>query len=110
METFSIMDMVGFADSIRNGAASSIAENFNENLDDFVSIDQIIAMIEKQSLGVDDDGNYVITEDIFDTLFENTRIQIYETGLAKLAAADKIECAWDEETNQMVFWTKPLNQ
>lgn len=31
---------------------------------------------------------------------------IYQSGLAKLAAQDKIDCAWDSSENKMMFWIK----
>lgn len=106
MQTYSITDLIGFAESLRTGAAESIVENSKENLDEFITIKQIINMIITKSLGQDSDGLYVIDEDIFDELFEQIRVNIYESGLAKLAAQDIIECAWDNDSNEMVFWTK----
>jgi hypothetical protein len=38
--------------------------------------------------------------------FEEAATWIHNVGLAKLAAQDLIECAWDDELNEMVFWQK----
>lgn len=105
MSAFSVTDLEGFADCLRKGAAESISENYTENLDDFITIDQIKNMIHQNNMGYDDEGLPIITENIFDNLFERIREDIYQVGLAKLAANGKIECAWDSDTNQMVFWT-----
>lgn len=104
MQTFSISDMSGFVATIRNGAAESICEDFTENLDDFVTLPQIKQLVINQSIGQDETGCYLITEEIFDNIFEDIRNSIYQAGLAKLAASNKIECAWDDELNDMVFW------
>lgn len=106
MQTFSITDLEGFADCLRKGAAESISENYTENLDDFITIDQIKNVIHQNIAGYDDEGLPIITENIFDNIFECVRKDIYQVGLAKLAANGMIECAWDDDTNEMVFWTK----
>lgn len=106
MQTFSIIDLDDLARGIRDAAAASISDNHQENLDDYITIEQIKQMIIDTSLGVDNEGFYIIDENIFDQLFEDTMYSIYQSGLAKLAANNSIECAWDDDTNQMVFWTK----
>jgi hypothetical protein len=39
-------------------------------------------------------------------IFDEATIWIHNVGLAKLAAQDLVECAWDDELNEMVFWQK----
>lgn len=104
MDTYSIIDMNGYATAIRQGAASSFADKHDENLDDFISINQVIGLVEQHSLGQDEEGNHLINEETFDFIFEEVRVWIYEVGLAKLAAKGHVECAWDNDTNEMVFW------
>lgn len=105
METsYSITDIKGFSQTIRDGAAKSIAENYNENLDEFISIGQIESLVRDKSIGTDDDGLFIITEELFDEIFEYVRETIYQVGLSKLAAKGQIECAWDEDKNEMIFW------
>lgn len=106
MNTFSIIDLDSFAKSIREAAASNISEKYYENLDDFITHIQVIDIISKYSLGMDDENHYIITDDVIDTIGEEITKQIYNSGLAKLAADDKIECAWDDVLNEMVFWIK----
>lgn len=106
MQTFCIHDMDGFIGHIRNGAAQSISENYTDNLDDFITLSQVKNLVIDHSMGIDENGYHLITENIFDDIFENIRHSIYQSGLSKLAAQNLIECAWDDETNEMVFWTK----
>lgn len=103
-EKYSIINLEGYADALRKGAAESFTKDYQENLDDFISIKQIISLIEKNSLGRDQDNNYIINEDIFNDVFDQIRDWIYEVGLAKLAANGFVECAWDSDNNCMVFW------
>jgi hypothetical protein len=104
MESYSIIDLEGYAKAMRDGAASSFEKDYTENLDDFITIDQVINMIKKDNLGLDEEGNYLINEEIFDNVFNNIRNWLYEVGLCKLAAKGFVDCSWDDESNEMVFW------
>jgi hypothetical protein len=106
MEAYTIIDLDGFAEILRESAAKDICDQYTENLDDFISLNQVKIILDQHSLGIDDNGQYVITEEVYHEMLNDIQRQIYEIGLAKLAAEDKIECAWDEETNDMVFWAK----
>jgi len=104
MESYSVVDLEGYAKAMRDGAASSFEENYTENLDDFITIPQVINMIKKNNLGLDEEGNYLINEEIFNDVFESIRNWLYEVGLCKLAAKGYVDCSWDDESNEMVFW------
>jgi hypothetical protein len=104
MESYSIIDLEGYAKAMRDGAASSFEKDYTENLDDFISIPQVINMIKSNNLGFDSEGNYLINEQIFDDVFNDIRNWFYEVGLCKLAAKGFVDCAWDDESNEMVFW------
>jgi hypothetical protein len=104
METYSIVDLTGYAKAMREGAASSFDKEYTENLDDFISLNQVINLIKKNNLGLDEEGNYLITPDIFDDVFNEIREWLYGVGLAKLASKGRVECAWDNDANEMVFW------
>jgi len=104
METYSIIDLEGYAKAMREGAASSFEKDYTENLDDFISIQQVINLIKKNNLGKDEEDNYVINSDMFDEVFGEIRDWLYGVGLSKLAAKGFVNCAWDDEANEMVFW------
>jgi hypothetical protein len=104
MENYSIIDLEGYAKAMRDGAASSFEKDYTENLDEFISIGQVINMIKKNNLGLDEEGNYLINEQIFDDVFNDIRDWLYGVGLAKLASKGFVDCSWDEESNEMVFW------
>lgn len=104
MESYSIIDLEGYAKAMRDGAASSFEKDYTENLDDFITITQVINMIKKNNLGLDNEGNYVINEEIFDDVFNDIRDWLYGVGLAKLASKGYVDCSWDDEANEMVFW------
>jgi hypothetical protein len=104
MESYSVIDLEGYAKAMRDGAASSFEKDYTENLDDFITIPQVINMIKKNNLGLDNEGNYLINEEIFDDVFNDIRDWLYGVGLAKLASKGFVDCSWDDEANEMVFW------
>jgi hypothetical protein len=104
MENYSIIDLEGYAKAMRDGAASSFEKDYTENLDEFISVGQVINMIKKNNLGLDEEGNYLINEQIFDDVFNDIRDWLYGVGLSKLASKGFVDCAWDDESNEMVFW------
>lgn len=110
MTNYSIIDMNGYASSMRESVAQSFSNDYSENLDDFISIKQVIALIEQHSLGNDDDGFHIINEEIFNDIFEDLREWMYGVALAKLAGKGFIECAWDDNANEMVFWLSDKGQ
>lgn len=104
MESYSIMDLEGYAKAVRDSAASSFEKDYTENLDEFISISQVINMVKEHNLGLDDQGNFLINNDVFDDVFNHIRDWIYGVGLSKLASQGFVDCSWDDEANEMVFW------
>ena len=104
MENYSIIDLEGFAKSLRAGVASSFEQNYTESLDGFISVGQVINLIKKNNLGKDEENNYIINEKVFDDIFNEIREWFYSVGLSKLASAGYVDCAWDNDSNEMVFW------
>lgn len=105
MTTYVITDLEGFAQLTRKNVAESFTENYTENLDDFISIQQVIGIIEENSYGKTENNKIIISEDNFNNIFDHIRVRLYEVGLAKLASQGLLECAWNTETNQMEFWS-----
>lgn len=106
MDIYAIQDLNGYASQMRDFAAKSLYEHYTDNLDEFISIDQTISLVKSECLGFDENNRLLLDEDTNDKIFESISTWIYNVGLAKLAARDKLECAWDEKLNEMVFWAK----
>jgi hypothetical protein len=72
------MDLQGYADSIRKAAAESFVDyNDNDNLNDYITINQTINIIVGYSLGQDEEGNYLVNEEVFNDTFEDIRDWIF---------------------------------
>ena len=111
-KVYAVTDLNGYVSDMRLVAAQSLSENCEQdNLDHYISLDQMIGIVKQKSVGLDDQNRYLLNEDANEKIFEEVAIWIHNAGLAKLAAMDLIECAWDDESDEMVFWAKtPENQ
>jgi GH24 family phage-related lysozyme (muramidase) len=110
---YSIVDLDGYASEMRKAAADSLAEKHEENLDEYISIKQVYNIISKESVATDDSGRYILDKESNEKIFDTIAVWIYNVGLAKLAANDLVECAWDDKSNEMIFWineTKTKNK
>lgn len=105
-QVYAITDLEGYAAQMRDAAAKNLSEHSEENLDIYISLQQIINMVNKKCLGFDNNDRPLLDENINEEIFENTVVWIHNVGLAKLAAQDLVECAWDDDTNEMIFWPK----
>lgn len=105
-EIYAITNLEGYASQMREAAAKSLTDSTEDNLDDFISIGQIINMLNEECLGFDEENRPLLDEATNERIYENTSIWIHEVGLAKLAAKDLVECAWDSDSNEMIFWKK----
>jgi hypothetical protein len=106
-QVYSITDVQGYVSQMREAAANNISKNSSEdNLDNYISINQMIGLVESNCLGYDDNNHPLLNEDNNQKIFEEVSVWIHNVGLAKLAAENLVECAWDDELNEMVFWHK----
>ena len=112
MKTYSITDSLEFARIMRNCAAESLSEEYtgeaksysDEDLDMIVTLSQVESIISEHSIGVTEDDEEIIDNDIFNNIFDETRNLIYQSAMSQLAAKGLVECAWDDEENKMIFW------
>jgi hypothetical protein len=105
-EIYAIVDLDGYVREMRDAAAKSLAEDHEENLDEFISVNQMINLVKSECIGFDDNERPMLNEDANEMIYEKTVEWIHNAGLAKLAAQGLIECAWDNNLNEMIFWSK----
>lgn len=109
-DVYSIVDLSGYAFQMRKAAASSLCDNYSDDLNDYISVDQIIGLVKEECIGFDDQDRPLVNEKINGNIFDKAIIWIHNVGLARLASKNLIECAWDDKMNEMVFWTKKERQ
>jgi hypothetical protein len=103
-DVYAITDLEGYVTEMREAAAKSLSQSYDENLDDFISIGQMINLVITECVGFDNKERPLLNEDANEKIYEHTVTWIHNVGLAKLAAKGLVECAWDNESNEMVFW------
>lgn len=106
---YSIKDMDGLCCSIRKIVAKDLAGEkivhmTDLDLNEFITIQQIKNIIMDYCI-IDDDDILVNTE-IYSKILEEVSSDMYGAALSKLAASDKIDVAWDDELNEMIFLFK----
>lgn len=110
-QIYAITNIEGYVSQMRQVAAENISENSDQdNLDDYISIGQMIGLVKSNCLGYDDENRPLLNEKQNEIIFSETTTIIHNVGLAKLAAKDIVECAWDDELNEMVFWHKEITK
>lgn len=104
---YAIINPVQYSKDIRDFAAQELYVS-QEDLDNYITIPQITNILAENSCGTDPEYNnaYVIDDKIHGKIFSAICVWIQNTALAKLAAENLLECAWDENLNEMVFWEK----
>ena len=105
-ENYIVTNLEGYVTAMRECAANEISDHSDQdNLDDYISINQMINLVHSHSLGFDN-NRPILNEEANTKIFEDTILWINNAGLAKLASQDLIECAWDNKQNTMIFWSK----
>lgn len=102
---YAIVDLEGYAREMREAAAKSLADPFDDDLDQYISIGQMINLVHEQCVSLDDQLRPLLNEDTNEQIYESTVTWIHNSGLSKLAAKGLIECAWDDKNQEMIFWT-----
>lgn len=109
-KVYSIVDLLDYSSIVRDGAAKSFCEDYTENLDDFITVEQVIKLVKQFSLGKSEKGEYLINDEIFEFTFDKIREQIYHAGLSKLASKDVVEVAYNSENDEWEFWLNDSNK
>jgi hypothetical protein len=108
-KSFIITDIVGYCNRIRTEAAKAITEDYYmDDLDKYITLDQVKKLVHSNALNFVND-NPVIDENTNQKLFEEAVLWIHNSAQISLAAKGELECAWDDEKNEMVFW-RPNNE
>lgn len=105
-DQYSIINLEKYAVHARKRAALLLSDKYEEDLDSFVTKKQAAGLVVEYSIGKDEDGKYLIDDHSYNKLIEAIKVRIYNCGLSKLASEDKLECAWDDKKNEMIFWAK----
>ena len=106
-DIYAIINIEGYAAEMRQAAANSLSSDSDDNLDEYINLTQMINLVKSECVGFDDNDRPLLNEDANEKIYNLTVTWIHNVGLAKLAAKDLVQCAWDNKTNEMIFWANP---
>lgn len=102
---YSIEDINGYCRETRFMVASDFADNLTDKeIDQYISLSQVEKFVDEFCDEHDDNGRPIICEQSHNAICEAILIRIQNVGMAKLAADDTLQVAFDEEINDFVFW------
>ena len=109
VEVMLVEDVELFLFSLRERVSVTIAANAIEprNLDEYMTMTQMKSTLGDYVDGVDEEtGCPFLLVESYEELVDDLSRSFLGACLAKLAAADLVETAWDDERGQQIFWTK----
>lgn len=115
MEEYAIQDIEGYASSMRSLCIQNniSGENTTEvNADEYITLKEVMSLITQHCNELTEEGQIIVNEETHTKIFNEMSDWVYGIGLAKLASKNLVECAWDNDQNNMVFWSpeKPTNE
>ena len=113
-ETYSILNLKKYAESIRKNASISIFQNekilniegltLPNTINGYITIKQVCFIIKNHVVGYSSENKPIIDEHGYNNAFEEVRGWIANCIFSKLAANNILECNWDNEKKEMMFW------
>lgn len=98
-----------FTKSIRKNVVMVFPRKYYYQIDNLISLSQTEQLVRKYiEPGYNDE--FIISEYSYDDLCSEIRKWIYNSSLSQVASSGKIECAWDDDSNEMFFWHPDSNE
>lgn len=104
METYAVVELKGYCDSVRLQTAEEMGSKIPEEVDQYITTNQVEGLVQEYCLGHNEYGQPIINREIHNNICNSIAERIQNIGLAKLAAENILECAWDDNLNEMIFW------
>lgn len=98
-----------FVNSVRKNAAMVFPKSYFDQIDNLISINQTEKLIQKY-IEPGYNNEFLITEYNYYHLTDELKKWIYNSSLGIVASSGKIECAWDDDSNEMFFWHPESNE
>ena len=104
-ETYCITNLDGYVGTLLSSVAKEmeVQDNHSE-IYSFITKAQVLTIIEEQCLGYTENNEPIINNDAHAKIIEDIIYRVQNTALAQLASDGFLDCAWDDELNDMVFW------
>jgi hypothetical protein len=76
----------------------------------YCSKQQIISLVYENCIGYNRKKEPVLNFQAYNNIFDLVLRRVQNCAIAKLAAEGYLDCAWDDELNDMVFWLSDNHQ
>lgn len=98
-----------FTKSIRKNVAMVFPRKYSYQIDNLISLSQTEQLVKKYiEPGYDDE--FILSDENYDFLCDEIKKLIYNSSLSLVASSGTIECAWDDGSNEMIFWHPESNE
>lgn len=94
-----IDDLEGFSDTIRREVVSTYGMGDDEDL---VTTGQIMGYVASRFW--EEGGGFVLDDESLEEVVKFAVDTLLGSCMSKMASEGELECAWDEEKNDMVLW------
>ena len=92
-----------FAKSVRKNAAMVFPKSYSDQINSLISIDQTKNLMKKY-IEPSYNDEFIISSDNHRLLSNEIKRWIYNRSLSVVASSGEIECSWDDNFNDMIFW------
>jgi hypothetical protein len=98
-----------FTKSIRKNVVMVFPRKYSYQIDNLISLSQAEQLVRKYiEPGYNDE--FILSDENYDMLCDEIKKWIYNSSLGLAASSGTIECAWDDESNEMFFWHLESNE
>ena len=98
-----------FSKSIRKNMVMVFPKTYFHNVDNLISLSQTENLV-RQYIEPGYNDEFILSDENYYLLCDKIKKWIYNSSLSLVASSGKIECAWDDDSNEMFFWHPESNE
>ena len=98
-----------FSKSIRKNVVMVFPREYYYQVDNLISLSQTEKLV-RQYIEPGYNDEFILSEDNYDLLCDELKKWIYNSSLSAVASSGIIDCAWDDQSNEMFFWHPESNE
>ena len=100
---YEIKNLTTFSKGVGKAVAEDLDIKTNE-LSDYISVKNVKGIARQFCVYNKHRKKYIASEKILESIVDETRNWILGLQLARECGSNKLECAWDNERDCMIFW------
>jgi hypothetical protein len=98
-----------FTKSIRKNVVLVFPKKYYYQVDDLISLSQTENLV-RQYIEPGYNDEFILSDENYNLLCDTIKKWIYNSSLSLVASSGTIECAWDDQSNEMFFWHPESNE